>query len=151
MKSKHIWLIMLLAFALLRASSCFKKDDNGDGDDSKDPDFIQETCSGCLRDEQIKTDGKVTGYRFYSYVKNIGGSGKIGMTISTKSGTATNQFDVVAGTSYTFRATVTVQEMSTASFTYLAKFPGTAGYTDSHPISGYDCTGNPKDLQLTPR
>ena len=58
---------------------------------------------------------------------------------------------MTANTSYIFRATVTVQAKSTASFTYQAKFPGTAGYTDTHPINGYDFTGGPSDLQLNPR
>jgi len=151
MKSIHIWLVMVLAVALLVAGSCVKSGENDNGDDSDNPNFIQEACSGCLKDEQIISAGKVTGYRFYSYVKNIGGAGKIGMTIGVGSSSASKEFTVAAGTSYTFRATVAVQAKGSASFTYQAKFPGTAGYTDTHPISGYDFTGGPSDLQLNPR
>ncbi len=151
MKSMHIWLVMVLAVSLLHASSCGKSDENGNGDDSDNPNFIQETCSGCVRDEPFIINGKVTGYRFYSYVKNIGGTGKIGMSIGVGSNTASKEFAVTADTSYVFTATVTVEEKSTASFTYMANFPGTAGYTDSHTITGYDCTGGPSDLQLNPR
>jgi hypothetical protein len=151
MKWMRIWLVMVLAVTLLGASTCFKKSDNGDADDADDPDFIQETCSGCVKDEQITSGGTVTGYRFYSYVKNIGGTGKIGMTISAGSGTASKEFAVTANTVYVFTATVTVQAKSSASFTYMARFPGKADYTDSHAINGYDCTGGPSDLQLNPR
>jgi len=147
MKSKHLWLVLVLAIAFLGASTCFKKSDNGT-DDADDPNFVQETCSGCVTDEQIKSGSTVTGYRFYSYVKNSGGTGKIGMTISAGSGSASKEFAVIAGTSYVFTATVTVQAKSSASFTYMAKFPGTAGYTDTHSVSGYTCTGAPYDLQL---
>jgi hypothetical protein len=151
MKSMHIWLAMILAVTILGGSSCNKNGDNGNGDDSDLPSFVQEACSGCVRDEPISSGGKVTGYHFYSYVKNNGGSGKIGMTIGVGTSTASKEFTVTANTSYTFRATVTVQEKSTSSFTYQAKFPGPAGYTDSHPINGYDFTGGPSDLQLNPR
>lgn len=151
MKSMHIWLVMVLAVSLLLASSCGKSGENGGGDDSDNPNFIQETCSGCMRDEPFITNGKITGYRFYSYVKNIGATGRIGMSIGVGSSTASKEFAVTAGTSYVFTSTVTVEEKSTASFTYLANFPGTPGYTDTHAINGYDCTGGPSDLQLNPR
>ena len=151
MKSMHIWLVMVLAVPLLLASSCGKSGEDGNGDGSDNPNFIQETCSGCMKDEPLISDGKVSGYRFYSYVKNIGATGTIGMSIGVGSSTASKQFAVTAGTSYVFTATVTVEEMSTTSFTYLANFPGDAGYTDSHTINGYHCTGGPSDMQLNPR
>lgn len=151
MKSLRILLVMVLAVTLLGASTCFKKSDNGNGDDSDLPNFVKDACSGCVADEQIKSGGAVTGYRFYSYVKNIGGSGTIGMSISAGPGSATKEFSVTANTSYVFTATVTVKAKSSASFTYLAKFPGEAGYTDTHTVNGFDCTGGPSNLQLNPR
>lgn len=152
MKSKRIGFVLLLAIALMGTVSCVSNSNDNDGDDDADkPNFVQETCSGCPQDEQIKSGGTVTGYRFYSYVKNIGAAGKIGMTISAGSGSASKEFNVAANTSYVFTATVTVQAQSSASFTYMAKFPGDAGYTDTHSISGYKCTGGPSDLQLNPR
>ena len=66
------------------------------------------------------------GFRFISYVKNIGGSGKIGMNISSTKGTAAKEFTVTANTSYVFSADVPAVAKSTASFTYLAKFPGSS-------------------------
>ena len=76
MKSKRIWLVMVLAMGTWCLASCSCVTGGGDdgNDDAEKPNFVQETCSGCVRDEQIKSAGKVTGYRFYSYVKNIGGS-----------------------------------------------------------------------------
>jgi len=154
MKFKRLGTVLLavLAVACLASISCVSNGETGDdNDDANKPNFVQETCPGCVRDEQVTASGKVTGYRFYSYVKNIGGAGKIGMTIGVGSSSASQEFTVTAGTSYTFRASVTVQAKSTAQFTYQAKFPGTAGYTDTHPINGYDFTGGPSDLQLNPR
>ena len=152
MKSKRLWLVLVLAVALLAPGACKNLGSpDGDGDDEDDPSFVQETCTGCMRDEQITSGGLVTGYRFYSYVKNIGGTGKIGMTIGVGSSTASKEFNVTAGKSYTFRAMVTVQQKATASFTYMAKFPGKAGYTDSHAISGYDFTGGPSNLEFIER
>ena len=91
------------------------------------------------------------GFRFISYVKNIGGSGKIGMSISSTKGAAAKEFTVTANTSYVFSADVPAEAKSSASFTYSAKFPGSAGYTDSRTKNGYDCTGAPSNLQLNPR
>jgi hypothetical protein len=146
MKSMRIWLVMFLAIAILGASTCAKNDDNGGGDDADLPNFVQETCSGCTQETEL-TDS----FRFFSYVKNIGGSGKIGMSISSTKGTAAQEFTVTANTSYVFSADVPAQAQSSASFTYMAKFPGKAGYTDSRTKNGFDCTGAPANLQLNPR
>jgi hypothetical protein len=151
MKSMRICLVLVLAIALLQASSCFKKGENGDGDDSEKPNFIQDTCSGCPNQENIPASGSVTGMRFYSYVKNIGGSGKIGMSIGAGNGNASKEFDVTAGTRYVFHCTVSVEKSDTITFSYSAKFPGTPGYTDTRTIPGYHVTGGPSDLQLDPR
>lgn len=146
MKSMRIWLVMFLAIAILGASTCSKNDDNNGGDDADLPNFVQETCSGCTQ-ESVLADG----FRFFSYVKNIGGSGKIGMSISSTKGTAAKEFTVTANTSYVFSADVPAQAKSSSSFTYMAKFPGKAGYTDSRTKNGYDCTGAPSNLQLNKR
>ena len=146
MKSMHIWLAMLLAVTILGGSSCDKNGGNGNGDDSDLPNFVQENCAGCAQESVL-----ANGFRFISYVKNIGGSGKIGMTISNSKGNATKEFSVTANTSYVFSADVPAQAQSSASFTYMAKFPGKAGYTDSRTKNGYDCTGAPANLQLNPR
>ena len=146
MKSMRIWLVMVLAVAILGASTCSKNNENGNGDDADLPNFVQETCSGCAQ-ESVLTNG----FRFFSYVKNIGGSGKIGMSISSTKGSASKEFTVTANTSYVFSADVPAQAKSSASFTYMAKFPGKAGYTDSRTKNGYDCTGAPANLQLNKR
>lgn len=152
MKRKHVWLALILAVALLGGSTCLEKsDDGGGGGGADDPNFIQEGCPGCVTDEQLSSGGAVSGYRFYSYVKNIGGTGKISMTISAGSNSATSVFDVTAGTSYVFTASVSVEASGTSSFTYMARFPGTAGYTDSHTVNGYRVTGGPANLTLTQR
>ncbi len=146
MKSMHIWLAMILAVTILGGSSCNKNGDNGNGDDADLPSFVQETCPGCAQESVL-----ANGFRFFSYVKNIGGSGKIGMSISSSKGTATKEFTVTANTSYVFSADVPAEAKSSASFTYSAKFPGSAGYTDSRTKNGFDCTGAPASLQLNPR
>lgn len=146
MKSMRIWLVMVLAVAILGASTCSKNNDDGNGDDADLPNFVQEACSGCTQ-ENVLTNG----FRFISYVKNIGGSGKIGMSISSTKGNAAKEFTVTANTSYVFSADVPAVAKSSASFTYLAKFPGKAGYTDSRTKNGYDCTGAPANLQLNKR
>jgi len=146
MKSMHIWLAMVLAATILGGSSCAKNNGNGNGDDSADPNFIQETCSGCAQESVL-----ANGFRFFTYVKNIGGSGKIGMTISSSKGSATKEFAVTANTSYVFSADVPAQAKSSASFTYMVKFPGKAGYTDSRTKNGYDCTGAPSNIELNKR
>jgi hypothetical protein len=146
MKSMRIWLVMVLAVAILGASTCSKNNDNGDGDDADLPNFVQEACPGCAQESVL-----TSGFRFFSYVKNIGGSGKIGMSISSTKGTAAQEFTVTANTSYVFSADVPAQAKSSASFTYMAKFPGSAGYTDSRTKNGYDCTGAPANLQLNSR
>ncbi len=146
MKSMHIWLVMVLAVTILGASTCSKNKDNGNGDDADLPNFVKETCSGCPPETVLSN-----GFRFFSYVKNIGGTGKIGMTISSTKGSATKEFSVTANTSYVFSADVPAQAKSSASFTYMAKFPGRAGYTDSRTKNGYDCTGAPSNLQLNTR
>jgi hypothetical protein len=146
MKSMHIWLVMVLAVAILGASTCSKNNGDSNGDDADLPNFVQESCSGCEH-ETVLTNG----FRFISYVKNIGGSGKIGMNISSTKGSAAKEFTVTANTSYVFSADVPCVAKSTVSFTYLAKFPGKAGYTDSRTKDGYDCTGGPSNLQLKSR
>ena len=146
MKSMHIWLVMVLAIAILGASTCAKNNDNNGGNDADNPSFIQETCPGCTQETVL-----ATGFRFFSYVKNIGGTGKIGMTISSSKGNATKEFAVTANTSYVFSADVPAQAKSSASFTYMVKFPGPAGYTDSRTKNGYDCTGAPTNVVLNKR
>ncbi len=149
MKFKRFWmgLAWILAVACLASFSCVTGGgDNDDDDDAEKPNFVQEACSGCTQ-ESVLTNG----FRFFSYVKNIGGSGKIGMSISSTKGTAAKEFTVTANTSYVFSADVPAQAKSSASFTYMAKFPGIAGYTDSRTKNGFDCTGAPANLQLNPR
>jgi hypothetical protein len=146
MKSMRIWLVMFLALAILGASTCSKNNGNNGGDDADDPNFVQETCAGCVQESVI-----TNGFRFFSYVKNIGGSGKIGMTISSSKGSASKEFTVTANTSYVFSADVPAQAKGSASFTYMVKFPGSAGYTDSRTKNGFDCTGAPTNLQLNKR
>jgi len=146
MKSKHLWLILVLAVTLLGPVSCKTSSENGDGDDSEKPNFVQDTCAGCPVESVLST-----GFRFISYVKNIGGAGKISMTIGSSKGNASKEFTVAANTSYTFSADVPAQAKATASFTYSAKFPGSAGYTDVRTKNGYDCTGAPNNLQLNAR
>ena len=146
MKSMRIFLVMVLAIGLLGASTCAKKNNDDDGNDADLPNFIQESCPGCPQETVL-----ASGFRFISYVKNIGGSGKIGMSISNSKGSATKEFSVAANTSYVFSADVPAQAKSSASFTYMAKFPGAAGYTDSRTKNGFDCTGAPTNLQLTAR
>lgn len=146
MKSMRIFLVMVLAIALLGASTCAKNSDDNGGDDADDPNFIQESCPGCPQETAL-----ANGFRFFSYVKNIGGSGKIGMTISNSKGNATKEFSVTANTSYVFSADVPAQAKSSSSFTYMAKFPGKAGYTDSRTKNGYDCTGAPANMVMNKR
>jgi hypothetical protein len=146
MKSMRIFLVMVLAIALLGASTCAKNNDSDGGDDADLPNFIQESCPGCPQ-ETVKSNG----FRFISHVKNIGGSGKIGMTISSSKGSATKEFTVTANTSYDFSADVPAQAKSSASFTYMAKFPGKAGYTDARTKNGFDCTGAPSNMELNKR
>jgi hypothetical protein len=83
-------------------------------------------------------------------VKNIGGSGKISMTISSGE-SATGQYDVTAGTRYVFQATVPCVKQSNTTFYYSAKFPGTPGYTDNRSEPGYHHTGAPNHMQLNPK
>jgi len=145
MKSMRVWLVMVLAAAILSAGTCVKKSDDN-GNDADLPNFIHESCPGCPQETVL-----ANGIRFISYVKNIGGSGKIGMTISNSKGSATKEFSVTANTSYVFSADVPAQAKSSASFTYLAKFPGQAGYIDSRTKDGYDCTGAPANLVFSER
>ncbi len=56
---------------------------------------------------------------------------------------------MTAGTSYVFQATVPCVKQSNATFTYSAKFPGTAGYTDTRTEPGYHHTGAPFGMQFT--
>jgi hypothetical protein len=146
MKSKHLGMALLLSLACLVSLSCVTSGEtDGNNNDQKTPSFIKDTCTGCPPQENI---GSVTGIRFYSYVKNTGGSGKISMTIASGNNSATKQFDVTAGTRYVFRASVPVEKSSTTTFTYSAKFPGSPGYTDTRSVTGYHVTGAPFDLQL---
>ena len=150
MKTKRLWRVLgvVVAVALLGSVSCKTGGggDGGGGDDEDNPSFVQETCSGCTQENTLSN-----GFRFFSYVKNIGGAGKIGMTISSSKGSATQQFTVAANTSYTFSADVPAQAKASASFTYAVKFPGPAGYTDTRTKNGYDCTGAPGNLKLQQR
>lgn len=151
MKFKRLGMGLVLAMALacLASFSCVTNSDGNDGnDDSKTPNFVKDSGSGGPAFEEIKAGGIVTGIRFFSYVKNSGGDGKIGMTIGAAGQSATKEFSVKAGTSYIFRASVPAKAASTKSFAYSAKFPGTPGYTDSQTMNGFDCMGAPFDLQL---
>ena len=137
---------MVLAITLLGASTCAKNDDNNGGDDADHPNFVQEYLPGCPQETVL-----ANGFRFFSYVKNIGGTGKIGMTISSSKGSATKEFTVTANTSYVFSTDVPAQALSSASFTYYGEIPGKAGYTDSRTKNGYDCTGAPSNMELNKR
>jgi hypothetical protein len=149
MKFKHLFFVLVLLMVGLITLSCVTSGgDGGDGNVTDPPNFTSDTCGGCPVQENI---GSVTGIRFFSYVKNIGGGGKISMTIGSGTNTATQQFDVTAGTSYTFQASVPVEASATSSFTYLALFPGLTGYIDSRAINGYHVTGAPFNLQMNPR
>jgi hypothetical protein len=146
MKGKHLGMAAVLALACLVSLTCVTSGEtDGNNNDQKKPSFIKDTCSGCIQQENI---GNVTGIRFYSYVKNTGGSGKISMTIASGNNSATKQFDVTAGTSYVFQASVPVEKSSTTTFTYSAQFPGSPGYTDTRSVTGYHVTGAPFDLQM---
>ena len=152
MKFRKLVFTCVLALACLACFSCVSNGDGGDdNDDLLLPNFVKESCSGCPTDEKIMAGSTVTGYRFYSYIKNTGAAGKVSMSIGAGNRTASKEFSVTAGTSYVFQSTVTVTAKSSASFTYLAKFPGTPGYTDTHVVNGYDCTGGPSNLQMNPR
>lgn len=148
MKFKLLFLLLVLLMASLITISCVSSGETGDNDETKSPNFVSDPCGGCPVQEYI---GSVTGIRFFSYVKNIGGSGKISMTIGNGTNTATQEFNVTAGTSYTFQASVPVETSASSSFTYSALFPGTTGYTDSRTINGFYVTGAPYDLQLNSR
>lgn len=151
MKLKRLGLVLVLAMAIvcLASFSCVKGGGEGDDDNSKTPNFVQDTASG-LTVQYTPSSGNATSIRYYSYVKNNGGSGKISMTISSGD-SATAQFDVTAGTSYVFQATVPVVKSSTTTFFYSARFPGTPGYTDNRTEVGYHHTGAPYNLQMNPR
>ncbi len=147
MKTMRLFWVAVLALCVLSAFSCLGGgDDDNNGNDSEDPNFIESACAGCPLEEVL-----ANGFRFFSYVKNIGGSGKIGMTISTSKGSATKEFNVSANTSYVFSCDVPAEAKSSAGFTYIAKFPGKAGYTDARTKAGYDCTGAPTNMQLETR
>jgi hypothetical protein len=149
MKFIRLFLLVVLLMACLIASKCANSnDDPNDPDPSNPPNFVQDTCSGCPVEENI---GNVTGFIFYSYVKNNGGAGKISMTIDPGNGSTTMQFDVTAGTRYRFQATIPVVKSTTTTFTYSAKFPGSPGYTDTRTKTGYHVTGAPTNLRLDPR
>jgi|GEM_PF-3461767 len=146
MKLKHLGIVLVMV--CLASFSCVTSGEADNNDDSNPPNFIKDTCSGCPSEENI---GNVTGIRFFSYVKNTGGSGKISMSIGAGDKSASKEFNVTAGTSYVFQASVPVEKSSTTSFTYQAKFPGSSGYTDTHAVSGYHVTGAPFDLQMNPK
>ncbi len=144
MKTWRILLVTLLALGMLSASSCMgNKDDDGNGDATEEPNFVESACAGCTQETAL-----ANGFRFISYVKNIGGSGKIGMTISTSKGSASKEFTVTANTVYQFSCDVPAEAKASAAFTYIVKFPGKAGYTDARTKTGYDCTGAPSNLQM---
>jgi len=149
MKRVQLILLIGLVLACLLAVACKTKAD-GD-DDTKVPNFTAEACAGCPTQQLITQGGAVIAIRFFSYVRNGGEAGKIRMSIDAGVGSASREFDVAAQTSYAFQASVPVEASGSASFIYQAAFPGTPGYTDSHPVSGYRCTGAPYDLQLNAR
>ena len=134
MKLKHLGIVLVMV--CLASFSCVTSGEaDEDNNETKTPNFIKDTCSGCTSEENI---GNVTGIRFFSYVKNTGGSGKIGMTIGAGDKSATREFNVTAGTSYVFQASVPVEKSSSSSFTYQAKFPGSTriyGYSYGKRIS----------------
>jgi hypothetical protein len=149
MKFIRLSLLLALLMTCLIASTCVNSgDDPDDPDPANLPNFVKDACAGCPDQVNI---GNVTGITFFSYVKNIGGAGKISMTIGTTGNTTTQQFDVTAGTSYIFQASVHVEKLTTATFTYSAKFPGTAGYTDTRTVTGYHHTGAPFNLRMDPK
>ena len=149
MKFIRLFLLLVLLMTCLIASTCVNSnDDPNDPDPNNPPNFVADACAGCPTQENI---GSVTGITFFSYVKNIGGAGKISMTIGTTGNTTTQQFDVTTGTSYVFQASVHVEKLTTATFVYSAKFPGTSGYTDTRTVTGYHHTGAPFDLRMTPK
>ncbi|MBU4404089.1 MAG: hypothetical protein L6428_12585 [Candidatus Aminicenantes bacterium] len=146
MKLKHLGIVLVMV--CLASFSCVTSSETDDNNDSNPPNFVSDPCAGCKAEENI---GNVTGIRFFSYVKNTGGSGKISMTIGAGDKNASKEFNVTAGTSYVFQASVPVEKSSTTTFTYQAKFPGSSGYTDTHAVSGYHVTGAPFDLQMNPK
>jgi len=151
MKFKRLGMVLVLVVAIvcLASFSCVKGGGEGDDDDSKTPNFVQETAWD-LTVQYTPSNSNATSITYYSYVKNIGGSGKISMTISSGD-SATKEFNVTAGTRYVFQATVPVVKSSTTTFYYSAKFPGTPGYTDNRTEEGYHHTGAPSNMQLTPK
>jgi hypothetical protein len=148
MKFKHLGLV--LAMVCLASFSCVTGGGGDDNNDSKKPDFVQDTAMSPTV-QYVPSSSNATSITYYSYVKNNGGSGKISMTIGAEGSSATMEFNVTAGTRYVFQATVPVEKSATSSFTYLAKFPGTPGYTDTRSEPGYHHTGAPHNMQLTPR
>jgi hypothetical protein len=149
MKFKHLFLALVLLMAGLIAISCVSTSgDNGDGDETNPPNFVSDPCGGCPADQNI---GSVTGIIFFSYVKNNGGAGTISMTIGAGNNSTSQQFNVTAGTSYVFQASVPVEVSGSTSFDYQAQFPGTPGYTDTHSKTGFHVTGAPFDLQMNPK
>ena len=145
MRLKHFGIVLVMV--CLASFSCITSGEaDEDNNETKTPNFVKDTVTGS---ETLYTpsNSNATSITYYSYVKNIGGSGKISMTIGAEGNTATAQFDVTAGTSYVFQATVPVVKQSNTTFTYSAKFPGTPGYTDTRTEPGYHHTG----LHLTCR
>jgi hypothetical protein len=153
MKCKHLSLVLVLvvAIACLASFSCVKGGgDDNNNDDSAKPNFVADTVTGSIR-QCTPADPNATSITYYSYVKNIGGKGKISMTLGATGNTATAQFDVTAGTRYVFQATVSCVKQSNTTFTYSAQFPGTPGYLDTRTEPGYHHTGAPHDIQLNPK
>jgi hypothetical protein len=153
MKFKRLGMVLVwaLAMACLASFSCVKGGTDGDGnDDSQKPNFVADTVTGS-QTLYTPSAANATSITYYSYVKNIGGTGKISMTIGATGNTATAQYDVTAGTSYVFQATVTVVKQSNTTYTYSVQFPGTPGYLDTRTETGYHHTGAPQNLLLTPK
>src|SRR5512136_334412 len=121
MRQKNLIWVLGLALACLLNVSC-KTSDETDGDGTKSPNFVADACSGCPAEQLLSEGGVVTAIRFFSYVKNTGGSGKINMSIANSLGSASKEFAVAAGISYTFQSTVPVAASGSSSFTYLAAF-----------------------------
>ncbi len=99
MKSMHIWLVMVLAVAILGASSCAKNGDDGnDGDDSDLPNFVQETCSGCAQEKRRSANG----FRFYQLREEHRRQRQDRHDDQQQQGSASKEFTVTANTSYVF-------------------------------------------------
>ena len=125
MKNKLLVMALILGLACLASFSCVTSGEtDGDNNDAKTPDFVKETCSGCTQEENI---GNVTGIRFFSYVKNNGGSGKISMTIASGSNSATSHIRRDGRHQLRFPGIGAGGEIEHDHFHLFGKIPGIAG------------------------